>query len=285
MNNNPFDNLTKRQRDELCALMFDDIQNAASAIVRTAPYAVMSANIAAANAVRIPSNETGVEMIARIKRERAERERRTENRITDEIARILSREELFRFSYVPFVIAELVWDYADTVMICAQHIGNPATRRLSREIRNARTEYERLRQRHIDADNREREIENGYVFEDGVHDITSQMLVNIQCDIRSAYSDLNDDSRDLLIATYQCHVTSAALLKYIEKQRRDVARRLNRNVGNILPPSYMVMHRLIPEYIGDKPATPRFRDLMNKYIDTFATQIGLVELTDTPENE
>ncbi len=223
-----------------------------------------------------------LDRIERLQKEKIETEGEMSLR---QIEKIFSREQLFRFSYVPFVIAELVWDYADTVMICAQRIGNPATRRLSREIRNARTEYERLRQRHIDADNREREIENGYVFEDGVHDITSQMLVNIQCDIRSAYPDLNDDSRDLLIATYQCHVTSAALLKYIEKQRREVARRLNRNVGNILPPSYMVMHRLIPEYIGDKPATPRFRDLMNKYIDTFAVQIALVELNDKTEND
>ncbi|MCM1438989.1 MAG: hypothetical protein NC131_07230 [Roseburia sp.] len=279
--------MTDKQRRELCALMFDDIRNLASAHLGAAQYGMMSANANALQSICIPpAHESGDELIARIKRERAERERRAESSITDSIARILTREELFRFSYVPFVIAELAWDYADTVLYCAQQLGNPITRKLSRAIRNARNEYDRLRRQFIDSDNREREIENGYVFEECTKHITSQLLTNIQCDIRSAYPELNDESRDLLIATYQCHITSAALLKYIERQRRMIERRLKRRVGDILPPSYYTMHRLIPEFIGDKPATEKFRKLMQQYIDTFATQIGLVELNNTePENE
>ncbi len=63
--------------------------------------------------------------------ERAHRER---------IDRMFNREELFRFAYVPFVIAELVWYYADTVLIMAKSINNPATRHLSRAFRNTRAE-------------------------------------------------------------------------------------------------------------------------------------------------
>lgn len=201
------------------------------------------------------------------------------------VEQMFDREELFRFAYVPFVIAELVWDYADTVIIMARHVGDQSTKRLSRAIRNARSEYDHLRRRHIDESNRERELENGYVFEDGVKDITNQLLLNISLDINSEYPQLNEDGRNLLLAVYQCHILSRALLQYIEKQRQRASQRIGSEVGNLLPQSYFVMDKLIPKFIGDKPASSRFKKLMSQYIDTLATQIALVGLNDTTDNQ
>lgn len=196
------------------------------------------------------------------------------------IENTFSRDELFRLAYVPFVIAELVWDYADTVIIMAQKLGNPATRRLSRVIRSARVEYNRLRHQFIDQKQRDREIENGYVFEDATRRITSQMMLNVKLDIHSEYPDLDECSRDLLLAVYQCHITSRALLLYLDRKSAEVAKRIGRKIGKMLPPPYYEMDKVIPEFIGDKPASERFRKMMRDYINTFATQIALVEMGD-----
>lgn len=59
-----------------------------------------------------------------------------------------------------------------------------------------------------------------------------------------------------------------------------MAERVGHAIGKMLPHSYYVMDRLIPEFVGDKPASPRFRELMSRYVDTFANQIALVELND-----
>lgn len=207
---------------------------------------------------------------------------REARQITEEM---FSREELFRIAYVPFVIAELVWDYADTVIIMARQLHDPAVRRLSRAIRQARADYDRLRHHYIDDAHRAGEIDNGYIFEDATRHITSQMMLNVRLDITQEYPDLGDGSRDLLLAVYQCHVISRALLLYIDRQSEYVARRVGHPIGKMLPPSYYLMDSLIPEYIGDKPASARLRDQMDKYINTFATQIALVTLTDIKDND
>nr|DAL02839.1 MAG TPA: Histone H1-like protein Hc1 [Caudoviricetes sp.] len=230
---------------------------------------------------RLPDmkNQSVDEMIGMI--ERGQREREAQRYAETE--RMFNREETFRFAYVPFVIAELAWDYADTVIDMAYRVHNPATRRLSRAIRNARAEYNSLRHKYIDAESREREIKNGYVFEDATQHITSQLMADIRCDIQSEYPDLNDESRDLLLAVYQCHITSRALLLYLDRQTAQIEKRVGHRIGKMLPPSYYVMDKLIPEYIGDKPASDHFKQLMKQYINKFTAQIESVELNDTTE--
>lgn len=194
---------------------------------------------------------------------------------------LFDREELFRFSYVPFVIAELVWDYADTVIIQAQIIGNPATVKLSRAIRNARSEFVSMRRPYVIGDANKRQLENGYMFEEGVGHITKQMLSNIRIDIQKEYPELEENHRNLLVAVYQCHILSKALLRYMAKQKSDTEKRIGYPIGDIMPKPYYLMDKLIPEFIGDKPCSDEFKKLMKQYIETLSTQIGLVELNDT----
>lgn len=213
-----------------------------------------------------------------------------QTKITEEVelemcARLFDREELFRFSYVPFVIAELVWDYADTVITQAQIVGNPATIKLSRAIRKARAEFVSLRRSHMIGEAGKRQIENGYLFEEGVGHVTRHMLSNIRIDIQKEYPELEENSRDLLVAVYQCHILSRALLHYMAKQKTATERRVGHVIGDIMPKPYYVMDKLIPEFIGDKPCSREFSRLMKQYIETLSTQIGLVELNDISEND
>lgn len=236
----------------------------------------------------IPNNDDRANLkkeIERLRREKEHRDAIEEAKRRERVAQMFDRETLFRFAYVPFVIAELVWDYADTVIIAAINLGQPETRKLSRAIRDARREYEHLRYEVINNDTRNREIENGYVFEDAVNDITRQMLLNVRLDINSEYPDLEDKSRDLLLSVYQCYITSRALLKYLDRESAKVEKRVGHRIGRMLPPPYYVMDALIPEFIGDKPASDKFKKLMQTYIDTFANQIALIELNDVSPEE
>lgn len=276
------DKLNDRQRAELLDVMMRDIDTIVDANANTAYYAMM--NGFSANRPVI-ANETPDAFIERIKREQQHRDavRECESRIA--VDRLFNREQLFRFAYVPFVIAELVWDYADTVIIMASRLNQPETLKLSREIRKARADYNRLRHNYIDAEHREREIENGYVFEDAIKRITQQMMLNVRLDIIAEYPDLNDESRELLESVYQCLIMSRALLRYLDRQTDMIQRRVKHRIGKMLPPSYYVMHTLIPEFIGDKPASARFTALMKQYVDTLATQMALVELNDITDNQ
>lgn len=276
MNNADLSTMTPAQSKRFAELMMRDLQmsDVMPHITRaTTPFPLPSSHPA----------QSVDEMLNRIENEQNKRIQRAEMERRAKIDKALSREELFRFAYVPFVIAELVWDYADTVL-CLAH-GIHETRKLCRAIKNARKEYDTLRRQYIDENNRKREIENMYVFEDGVNRITRQMLLNIDIDIKSEYPDLLPESRDLLVAVYQCHVLSRALITYTNREAVKLEKRLNQRVGNILPPTYYVMDKLIPEFFGDKPASQRLKDLIAQYIKSLSVQIGLVELNDTSDDE
>lgn len=201
------------------------------------------------------------------------------------ISRLIDKDTLFRFAYVPFVIAQLVWDYADTILTTAAWLKISETKKLCRAVRELRRDYDRIHSAHIDAKHEASEVSNMYVFEDGVAGITKQLLLNIKIDLKSEYPDLDADHLSFLIAVYQCDITLKSLLLYTRKQTERIAKKIERNVGNILPESIYKLDKLILEFVGDKPVSNRFRKLKQQYIETFATQIALIEMTEIPDNE
>ncbi|MCM1076277.1 MAG: hypothetical protein NC411_02830 [Bacteroides sp.] len=272
--------MTKVQRKRFAELMKNDLGN----LIGGQPLSGLTVG-QPLGAPAMPAPRSMEELLTRMEETQKRREEVKKAMSLRQIEKTFSREQLFRFSYVPFVIAELVWDYADTVIIQAEFLGNQLTRKLSRAIRQARAEFVRERQPYVDEDSQERQMDNGYVFEDAVKHITDQMLMNIKIDITKEYPELEENSRDLLIAVYQCHILSKALLLYMSRQKAQVEKMVGHKIGDILPKSYYRMDMLIPEFIGDKPLSPKFEELKKQYISTFATQIGLIELNDTSESE
>ena len=200
------------------------------------------------------------------------------------LSRLLDKETLFRFAYVPFVIAQLVWDYADTILTMAVWLRITETKPLCRAVKELRRDYDRVRAPHIDKAHEDSEIENGYIFEECVKDITNQLLVNLRIDLRSEYPEIEPDDLDFLIAVYQCDITLKALLFYIRKQTDKIAKKIGRSIGNILPEAVSKLNKLILEFVGDKPVSERFAILKKQYIETFATQIAIVNLNELCDN-
>lgn len=215
--------------------------------------------------------------------ETGEQHGRTE--ILDRLENMLNREELFRLAYVPFVIAQLVWDYADSILNMAALLRISETKKLCRTVRMLRREYDRLRAHHIDAAHEASEVSNMYIFEDGVADITKQLLQNLQINLRSEYPELEDAYMSHLIAVYQCDITLKSLLLYTRRQTEIIEKKVYGHIGHILPEPVCQLNRLVIAFVGDKPVSEDFAKLKKQYIEKFATQIALVELNDIPEDK
>lgn len=74
------------------------------------------------------------DILAHIKRQNARKEEIEKERL----AKLLGEDGLFRFGYVPFVIGELAWDYADTVVDLASLMKLTKVRSLCRAVKNLR---------------------------------------------------------------------------------------------------------------------------------------------------
>lgn len=198
------------------------------------------------------------------------------SKVMDDIAKSLSKQDIFRFTYVPFVVAELVWDYADTVLIFSKQIGKSETKRLARAIKEARKEYRSVRFSYCIGDQQKRLEENMLVFESALMPVIKQMTLNLTCDIRKQYPDLLEPTFNLIHAITECNIMSSALLKYVYRQAEIISRKTGVAMTNPLPKSFMIMHKLIPEFYGDKTFSERFGKLRKLYVDILATKMGLV---------
>lgn len=196
----------------------------------------------------------------------------------EDLSELLDDETLFRFSYVPFVIAELVWDYVDTILIFAAQQRIEPTKKLSRTLHQLRDSYNHYRERYIDRAHRESETNNMYVFEEGVKHIFSTFFVNIKADILHEHPDLCSDSVWYLTAVYQAHITLRALFLYVSMQKERVEKIVGHSIGDILPKHIRALDPAILAFVGDSPASKNFEKLGDSYVRTLATQMALVEL-------
>lgn len=55
------------------------------------------------------------------------------------LSEILDSETLMRFAYVPFVVAQLAWDYADTIINVSSILKLDSTKKLCRAVRKERS--------------------------------------------------------------------------------------------------------------------------------------------------
>lgn len=99
-------------------------------------------------------------------KELKELEVRRELQNEQKLSEILDSETLMRFAYVPFVVAQLAWDYADTIVDVASMLKLHPTKKLCRAVRELKRQYDRVRDEFTNHAHRDSEIDNMYVFED-----------------------------------------------------------------------------------------------------------------------
>ncbi len=240
-------------------------------------------NISPAYSLNRPHPTDPAELLELIKAQKDKKKQMYESwreRDKAALAKKIEQENLFRFAYVPFVVAELVWDYADSVINMAAVHKQPETRSLSRKIRELHNEYRKEHDRFIDSAHHNNEINNMYIYEDAVYNIFKLYFTNLRCSLRGEYPELCDDAIEFLVGVYQCYVTLQALIRYTLGQEQKMAKIVGHPIGHILPKSVTRLSGLILEYVGNRPASESFNKLQETFIATFANQIALVELND-----
>lgn len=269
--------MSEQQRSAMADMLFADAEK----IANTAPR--MLAESLYRETRMLNTNytpESGFDLVREIERRKALAAQQREERETLKLSKILDHDTLFRFAYVPFVIAELVWDYADTIIDLSITMRLKETKKLSRAIRELRRDYDRLRSTYIDQQHRDSETQNMYMFEDGVSDIFKTLLVNLRCDLMYEYPQLSPDSLNYLLAVYQCDILLKSLLRYVRWQTEKIEKIVGHKIGRILPIEIYRLDKLVLEFVGDKPVSDRFDSLKETYIKTFATQIAIIELNE-----
>lgn len=194
------------------------------------------------------------------------------------LSEVLDDITMFRYGYVPFVIAELAWDYADTVIDMAIMCNNPMTKRLSRAVRELRRAYEKYRAMIVSKDSKDDEENNMYEFESEVSKIFALYITNLKCDLVSKYADIEENTMHLLVSVYQCLIVTKSLLRYSAIQTVKAQEMAGYPVDDVMPQSIRSLATLITEFAGDMPVSDEFMKQQETYISTLATQIGLIEL-------
>lgn len=206
-----------------------------------------------------------------------ERKRKPLSEVLDEIT-------MFRYGYVPFVIAELAWDYADTVVNMAMICGHTQTKKLCRAVRELRREYERYHDKVVPSNGKECESDNMILFEDAVEDIFKLYITNVKCDLIREYHNINDDNLHFLVSIYQCLIVIKSLLRYSADQTKKAEKMAGYHVDDVMPREMRSLETIISAFVGDMPVSNRFIKEQETYVKTFATQMALIELNIT-DNE
>lgn len=153
----------------------------------------------------------------------------------------VSTDMLHRVAYIPFVVAELAWDYADTAVSIASQLRLRETRKASRDIRTARREYNVERYYYIAEEQRRLENDNALAFEESAYGTIDSFNRYIALELRRLAPGLDTERRGMVEAACQCRFVTDALIAYSAKWRGRLSGILGRKVGEILPKQIFVL--------------------------------------------
>ncbi|MCM1223397.1 MAG: hypothetical protein NC044_05575 [Prevotella sp.] len=203
----------------------------------------------------------------------------------EEIKTKIDRETLFLFAYVPFVIAEVAWDYADSCLNMAVLLRQKELKPLCRAIKELRRDYDRLRQRAIDRQHREIENEQMILFQEDYKEFFSKLHLNITSQVSNEHPGLCTDSRMLISAAYSCAVVLRSLFKYAGIMEKRIADILGITaIGSIIVKELRQLDKLILHFAGEDSigSNNRFPDSLNIFVDTLTNYMLQSEMIELP---
>lgn len=162
----------------------------------------------------------------------------------------LSEEEAFSITYVPFSIAEVAWDYVDSIFNFVQYMRLEETKKLCRSIRELRREYDRKRFKVIDDSMRQSEISNAILFQEELKDFFGAMHKKFNDSMRVSFPDLDYDHVMMLSAVYGCDTVLDALFHYAALQQYKVSAILGYEIAPILPQELKTLRSCVSKFYG-----------------------------------
>ena len=197
-----------------------------------------------------------------------------------ELSRILDHETIFRVSYIPMVITNLAWDYADTIILMATQLRIQKVKKLSRSIRELKADYDRVSSPFMIDDYKDSDEDNMFSYEEEVRDLFKLYLINIECDVRSAYPELSDEYVIFVKSVYQCHIVLQSIFSYAELQEKRLEAIVGHKTDKIIPTHLHTLDKLVLEYVADKPISESFRNQQATYASSLANRMARIELNE-----
>lgn len=197
----------------------------------------------------------------------------------------LSEDAIFFITFVPFVIVEVVWDYADSIIDMAATMRLHETKALSRTIKQLRKEYDEDRYRVISNRWRKSETENMIRFQEVLYeDFFGKTFKNFKKEVETQYSDLDANSVMLIATVYCCKAVIAGLKRYCEVQEKIVASIVGFEITPIMPKQVMQLNSLIIEFAGDSPLA-NVEPMIQRCAEELANFISEVEPEDSVKSK
>lgn len=209
--------------------------------------------------------------------EKAERDK-------ERLREVLSEDAIFSITYVPYVIAEVAWDYADTILDIAAYMKLSSTKKLCRAIKDLRREYDRTRYKIINDDWRKSETENMIMFQETLSDFFSKVYVTYRDTLKQTYTDLEENSLILVASVYECRTVLQGLSMYAAAQEKIVSSILGYQIASILPEELRKLNTLIIEFAGDCPMPDSITEVQIKFAKELAEYINDTELNDETQS-
>lgn len=152
-----------------------------------------------------------------------------------------------------YALGALVWDYVDSVLDMTRQLRRPETKRLSREVRQLKEEYDRFRARNAaDRDYLEREMQWALDFEEFLRKPLREFCKGVKQEHEAAYGEIDPENAFLIMGVQQAVAMVDAITHYTRGCDRAIARYgVEMRGKTILPPMFRRLAILLPEFAGD----------------------------------
>ena len=194
----------------------------------------------------------------------------------------MPRDLSFRVAYVPYVIANIAWDYADSIRLQAAQLKLRSVAKLSRAIRDLFDDYEAFRKSIIFATYRQREAEHAEIFQDGYSDYFSKLYRDLSEQVQYTYPRLRADNVAFLATVYMTIVVLQALIRYWQWADDTIEQYTGIGGEPSLPRQVKQLNKLVWEYLGVCDKAVKLADLQPS-IERLTDYIHNLELSDDIE--
>lgn len=200
------------------------------------------------------------------------------NSSKQDLSELLDQDTFLRFGYIPFVIAEVAWDYADTAIDIAILMRLSQTKKLCRCIRELRREYLGFKRKYFDSSHLDSEEENMELFIDELSKFFNDRFHSYVDGLVASYPDLDYDSKMLISEAYLCKLVLKALFKYMDYMTAKVENIVQHPIGRLLPTSVNRLSDIILEFTGNSPLSFEFIKKQDEFVDELVNQIKSINL-------
>jgi hypothetical protein len=181
----------------------------------------------------------------------------------------MTEDMKFRVAYLPYVIAEIAWDFADTIyLLCSGVDKKWEVKEVTDGIRKLRKHYVRYVSRFIDADHQREYTQHCERLQEEQSPFFSRLATELSMQIEFTYPRLSRSEVHFLTTVYTTLVVIEAYKRYIRWADNFLDDFCQEHGTTTLPPQINPLAKLIRLLLGDCDKAVTLDDLQPS-IDEF----------------